>query len=83
MMAGRQAGRTALVTGAARGPMIHGEVVRHYFQTTADKSINHDAMPVPAIEPDDVADAVAWLLSDEARYITGVSLPADTGMMLI
>jgi hypothetical protein len=31
MTAGRQAGRTALVTGAARGPMIQGEVVRHYF----------------------------------------------------
>jgi NAD(P)-dependent dehydrogenase (short-subunit alcohol dehydrogenase family) len=40
-------------------------------------------MPVPAIEPDDVADAVAWLLSDEACYITGVSLSADAGMMLI
>jgi NAD(P)-dependent dehydrogenase (short-subunit alcohol dehydrogenase family) len=39
--------------------------------------------PVPAIEPDDVADAVAWLLSDEARYVTGVSLPVDAGMMLI
>jgi NAD(P)-dependent dehydrogenase (short-subunit alcohol dehydrogenase family) len=64
-------------------PMIQGEVVRNYFETTASKAINQNAIPVPAIEPDDVADAVAWLLSDEARYVTGVSLLADAGMMLI
>ena len=64
-------------------PMIQGEVVRNYFETTGGKAINQNAIPVPAIEPDDVADAVAWLLSDEARYVTGVSLPVDAGMMLI
>ena len=64
-------------------PMIQGEVVRNYFEATAGKAINQNAIPVPAIEPGDVADAVAWLLSDEARYVTGVSLPVDAGMMLI
>ena len=64
-------------------PMIQGEVVRNYFETTAGKAINQNAIPVPSIEPDDVADAVAWLLSDEARYVTGVALPVDAGMMLI
>lgn len=64
-------------------PMIQGEVVRDYFTATAGKSVNQNAIPVAAIEPDDVADAVAWLLSDEARYVTGVSLPVDAGMMLI
>jgi NAD(P)-dependent dehydrogenase (short-subunit alcohol dehydrogenase family) len=49
----------------------------------AGKSVNQNAIPVAAIEPDDVADAVAWLLSDEARYVTGVALPVDAGMMLI
>jgi NAD(P)-dependent dehydrogenase (short-subunit alcohol dehydrogenase family) len=27
----------------------------------------------------DVADAVLWLFSDEARYITGAVLPIDGG----
>ena len=27
----------------------------------------------------DVANAVAWLASDEARYITGTVLPVDAG----
>jgi NAD(P)-dependent dehydrogenase (short-subunit alcohol dehydrogenase family) len=38
---------------------------------------------VPAIETADVADAVAWLLSDESRYVTGVALPVDAGLLLI
>ena len=34
---------------------------------------------VPWIEPSDVSEAVAWLASDAARYVTGVSLPIDAG----
>lgn len=34
---------------------------------------------VPWIEAEDVADAVAWLCSDQAKYITGVALPIDAG----
>jgi len=36
-------------------------------------------MPVPMIEPIDVSNAIAWLVSDEARYVTGVTLPVDAG----
>lgn len=34
---------------------------------------------VPWIEPLDVSEAVAWLCSDAARYITGIALPIDAG----
>jgi SDR family mycofactocin-dependent oxidoreductase len=37
---------------------------------------------LPWIEPEDVADAVAWLLSDEARYVTGIALPVDGGNLV-
>lgn len=47
---------------------------------------NHDGsdtmtnlMPVDMIEPIDVSNAVAWLVSDDARYVTGVTLPVDAG----
>jgi SDR family mycofactocin-dependent oxidoreductase len=36
-------------------------------------------MPVQVIEPVDVANAVLWLVSDAARYVTGVALPVDAG----
>ena len=32
-----------------------------------------------AVEAIDVANAVAWLASDEARYITGTVVPVDAG----
>jgi NAD(P)-dependent dehydrogenase (short-subunit alcohol dehydrogenase family) len=38
-------------------------------------------LPIAWLEPEDVAHAAAWLLSDEARYVTGVSLPVDAGML--
>ena len=40
-----------------------------------------NALPVPWIEPGDVSNAVIFLASDEARYITGISLPIDAGAL--
>ncbi len=40
-----------------------------------------NALPVPAIEPIDVSNAILWLLSDEARFVTGVTLPVDAGFV--
>jgi SDR family mycofactocin-dependent oxidoreductase len=42
-----------------------------------------NALPVGLIEPEDVSEAVAWLVSDEARYVTGASLPVDAGSMVL
>jgi SDR family mycofactocin-dependent oxidoreductase len=41
------------------------------------------ALPVPWIEPVDVSNAVLFLASEEARYITGVALPIDAGALLV
>jgi SDR family mycofactocin-dependent oxidoreductase len=37
------------------------------------------AMPIPYVEPADISNAVLFLASDEARYITGVQLRVDAG----
>lgn len=46
----------------------------------AFRSLN--ALDVPWIDPVDVSNAVLFLASDEARYITGVTLPVDAGALV-
>ncbi|RBY78647.1 SDR family mycofactocin-dependent oxidoreductase [Blastococcus sp. TF02-09] len=38
-----------------------------------------NALPVPWVESRDISNAILFLVSDEARYITGVALPVDAG----
>jgi (+)-trans-carveol dehydrogenase len=39
-------------------------------------------LPIGWVEPEDVSNAVLFLASDEARYVTGVTLPVDAGSCL-
>jgi SDR family mycofactocin-dependent oxidoreductase len=41
-----------------------------------------NALPIFWVEPRDISNAVLFLASDEARYITGVTLPIDAGALL-
>jgi (+)-trans-carveol dehydrogenase len=36
-------------------------------------------LPVKWVEATDISNAVAWLCSDQSRYVTGISLPVDAG----
>ena len=62
-------------------PMINNEATRQWLGSIADKSPQEmgNALPVQVLQPEDIANAVAWLVSDQARYITGVTLPVDAG----
>lgn len=73
--------------------MIHNSAVYELFapdlaeadrtkEALTDRFQSLNALPVPWIEPVDVSNAVLWLASDEARYVTGVTLPVDAGMFL-
>jgi (+)-trans-carveol dehydrogenase len=41
-----------------------------------------NAMPIPWVDSVDISNALLFLVSDEARYITGVPLPVDAGATL-
>jgi (+)-trans-carveol dehydrogenase len=40
-------------------------------------------LPVPWVESSDVTNALLFLVSDDARYITGVALPVDAGWSVL
>jgi SDR family mycofactocin-dependent oxidoreductase len=63
-----------------RTPMVENESLKRYHDADpAGAAERHNLLPVPVLDPIDVSNAIAWLVSDEARYITGVSLPVDAG----
>lgn len=69
-------------------PMIDNEFTRKWLsQLTSDseaaKSAPNmtNALPVQVLEAEDIANTVAWLVSDAGRYITGVTLPVDAGFV--
>jgi SDR family mycofactocin-dependent oxidoreductase len=69
-------------------PMVHNDAMSRALRpdleaptiedTIAVRQSNH-LLPIPWIDPIDVSNAVLWLASDEARYVTGVCLPVDAG----
>ncbi|MGZ8819022.1 MAG: mycofactocin-coupled SDR family oxidoreductase, partial [Mycobacterium sp.] len=61
-------------------PMIMNEFFVNWVSQhpeIADRMTN--PLPVPALDPVDVSHTVAFLASDEAKYITGVTMPVDAG----
>lgn len=72
-------------------PMIQNDAIRAlYLPDDPDRTREKFAqasqealslLPVPWVEPVDVSNAVLFLVSDEARYITGATLPIDAGML--
>jgi NAD(P)-dependent dehydrogenase (short-subunit alcohol dehydrogenase family) len=56
------------------------EIMRAFL--ASDPSLSQamaSALPVDMVEPVDISNAILWLVSDDARYVTGVTLPVDTG----
>ncbi len=41
-----------------------------------------NALPVEWVEPVDISNAILFLVSDDGRYVTGVQLPVDAGMVV-
>jgi SDR family mycofactocin-dependent oxidoreductase len=65
--------------GAVRTPMIENEFTRKWLADMVANSSGASSVQMDTIEPEEIADTVAFLVSDSARHITGVTLPVDAG----
>lgn len=71
--------RTPMIDNAATRGLFRPDLENPTLDDTADSFQSANLLPIPWVEPEDVANAVLWLASDEARYITGIALPVDAG----
>jgi SDR family mycofactocin-dependent oxidoreductase len=61
-------------------PMVVNDVMQEFLQ--ADPTLGQamaNALPVDMVEPVDISNAILWLVSDDARYVTGITVPVDAG----
>ena len=61
-------------------PMVVNDIMQAFL--ASDPSLSQamaNALPVDMVEPVDISNAICWLVSDDARYVTGVTLPVDAG----
>ena len=69
--------------GPVNTPMGSGDMAGFVSKTMeTNPQLNHMLTPfLPAwvAEPEDIADAVCWLASDESRYVTAAQIPVDQG----
>ncbi len=74
-------------TGVATDMILNPAAFRLFLPDTASPTREQaaevfqstNALPVPWVEPVDISNAVLWLASDEARYVTGTELKVDAG----
>jgi SDR family mycofactocin-dependent oxidoreductase len=62
-------------------PMVVNDDTSRFLETGGGPTTMTNLLPVGMVEAVDVSNAVVWLASDEARYVTGVALPVDAGML--
>jgi SDR family mycofactocin-dependent oxidoreductase len=76
--------------GAVATAMVLNEATFRRLRPDLDNPSAEDAaevlqarhlLPVPWVEPVDVSNAVVFLASDEARYITGTQIVVDAGLL--
>lgn len=69
-------------------PMLQSEPMYRSFRPDLEHPTRADAepvfavqqaMPIRYVEPEDISNAIVYLASDEARYVTGLQLRVDGG----
>ena len=81
----------ALAPTTVDTPMVMNETTYRLFRPDLENPTADDlarpaaalnALLIPWVAPADISSAVLWLASDESRYVTGVALPVDAGIVI-
>ena len=61
-----------------RTPMVVNEVMQQFLESDpAMGQAMANALPVDMVEPVDISNAILWLVSDDGRYVTGITVPVE------
>jgi len=70
--------------GGVATPMILNDFVVRQMTENPNPALSQTLLPdASLVEPQDVTDAVLWLVGPRARYVTGVSIPVDAGHVVM
>jgi len=78
----------AICPTAVDTPMIQNDALHRAFRPdlanpgrddVKDGFAEMNLLPIPWVDPVDISNAIVWLCSDAARYVTGITLPVDAG----
>jgi (+)-trans-carveol dehydrogenase len=72
---------TAMIQNPANYRTFRPDLAEPQQEDIVDVAASMHLLNVPWVEPEDVTAAAVWLASDEARYLTGVALPVDAGLL--
>src|ERR1700704_2012281 len=66
-------------TGVATGMVMNDAMAAMVEANDPSLAAMQNALPIPVLMPEDIANAVAFLVSEEAKFITGITWPLDAG----
>lgn len=73
---------TAMIQNLETYRLFLPDVAEPTREQFAPSSQMVNSLPIPWVETEDISRALLFLVSDDARYITGATLPVDAGSML-
>ena len=66
--------------GVATPMIVNEQFQAFHADNTEVLEVSPRRLPIVLLDPMDVTNAILWLVSDEARAVTGVTLPVDAGV---
>jgi len=88
VLASRQIRVNALHPTNVNTDMLNSDLMYRSFRPDLENPTREDALPsfpattgfgIPYVEPENIADMVLFLVSDESKYVTGMQMRVDAG----